>query len=226
MWPNLRASPDRALSRSRYRQLSTRYDDSCRYLGEVRRNALDILALARGETVFDVGCGTGAMLPALAKAVGSQGRVLGIEHSSEMVAIARTRIETPNGARCVSLVQASVEEAIIPFAADAVLFCYTHDVLQSPDALRNVFRHVRPGARVVVAGSRFLPWWWGAPINLWVCLRGWRYHTTYQGFREPWRPLLTHCPDLRIVGHYHAGTSYLAVGHVPIADDASVPPAG
>jgi hypothetical protein len=47
-----------------------------------------------------------------------------------------------------------------------------------------------------------------------VCLRGWRYLTTFRGLARPWGGLLRYCPDLRVVATYHAGMSYLAVGHV------------
>ena len=42
----------------------------------------------------------------------------------------------------------AVEEAEIEAAADAALFSFTHDVLQSPGAIANVVRHLRPGGRV------------------------------------------------------------------------------
>ena len=38
-------------------------------------------------------------------------------------------------------------------AADAALFCAVHDILQSPDALRNVLSRLRPGARVAAGGD-------------------------------------------------------------------------
>ena len=210
LWPNLRRSPDRALSVERYRRLAEGYDDSCRYVGEARRTALEALGLRPGQKVLDIACGTGAMLPALADRVSPGGQAIGIEHSPEMVGLARNRV-TATGH--VTVLESAVEDAVFPHAADALLFCYTHDVLQSPAALANVFAHARPGARVVVIGNRFQPWWWAAPINLWVCLRGWRYHTTYKGFRQPWRPLLGFCPDLRVERTFHLGMSYLAVGH-------------
>lgn len=217
MWTNFRSAPDRALSVARYRDLADRYDASCRFVGEARRGALRHLQLSPGETVFDVACGTGAMLPALSQCVGPTGHVLGIELSPEMAAIARARVQASVGHQAgggVALLESAIEEFSTPLLADALLFCYTHDVLQSRGALKNIITHARPRARVVVLGTRFLPWWWAAPLNLWVCVRGWRYHTTYQGFRKPWQMLSTYCPDLRVVGTYHLGTSYLATGHV------------
>ena len=43
--------------------------------------------------------------------------------------------------------------------ADAALFCAVHDILQSPDALRNVLTTLRPGAWVAAGGGK-----WAAPM--------------------------------------------------------------
>src|SRR5690606_35494189 len=48
-------------------------------------------AVRRGESVLDVGCGTGATLLRLVELVGPDGRVLGIDGSASMLALARER---------------------------------------------------------------------------------------------------------------------------------------
>lgn len=106
-----------------------------------------------------------------------------------------------------------VETFRSPTSADAAILCYTHDVLQSPQALANLFAQLRPGARVSVAGLCLLPAW-GMPVNAWVLWGARRYLTTWRGLRAPWEPLLDWCPDLRLVERYHWGTGYLAVGTV------------
>ena len=217
MLENLRSAPDARLSIARYRALVAHYDASCKYIVGARADAIEALKLADGDMAFDVACGTGATLCALAAKVGSRGQVVGIEHSPDMAAVARERIAAAELSDRVVLVESEVENAVLPFQANALLFCYTHDVLQSPAALQNIFRYAAPGARVAVVGARLQPWWWAAPINFWVCMRGWRYLTTFRGLREPWKPLLAYCPDLRIVKTYHLGSSYLAVGHVSAA---------
>lgn len=40
----------------------------------LQQQAVDLLGLRRGDTVVDLGCGTGVNLPALANAVGEHGR--------------------------------------------------------------------------------------------------------------------------------------------------------
>ncbi len=208
---NLREAPDRGTAIANYAKLAREYDASCQWLDRIRSEVLDVLDLRQGETVLDVACGTGAMLPALARVVGPHGRVIGIEQSPDMAAIARRRI-TEAGFENVELVVAPVEEAPIGATADAILFCYTHDVLQSDAAVDRVFAFARPGARVVAAGARLIGWW-AAPLNLWKLWRVRHYLSTYRGLRDPAARLARRCPDWRIVTTRILGTSYLAFGH-------------
>lgn len=212
MLDNFRPHPSRDVSVSRYRELAEAYDTSCQRISRVRQEAIRCLELVAGETVIDVACGTGAALPALAAAVGPGGCVVGIEQSPEMMTLARQRVRNA-GLRNVLLLRSAAEDAEMPLRADAVLFAYAHDVLQSPAALDRVFSAVRPGARVCAVGLRLLPWW-AAPVNAWLCWRISDYVTTFRGLRRPWLGLLAHCPDLRVVRYFHAGTSYLAHGRV------------
>jgi ubiquinone/menaquinone biosynthesis C-methylase UbiE len=210
-------APDRTRALARYRALAASYDASCRRILSIRAAAIGSLRLAGGETVFDVACGTGATLLPLAERVGAAGRVIGIEQSPEMAQIARQRVEQARPAAAVSVLVAAVEEAPFAVHADALLLCYTHDVLQNPRAVQHLMRHARPGARVALAGMCFLPWWWGAPLNLFTGFRARHYLTTLRGLREPWKPLQAYCSDLKPVQRFHAGTSYLAIGTVDSA---------
>lgn len=212
MLRNLRRLPDRLAALASYARLAPRYDRSCRWLDAVRFKALELLAAREGETVVDVACGSGAMLPSLGRAVGSKGRVIGIEQCPEMAAIARERVALA-GLKNVQIINAPAEDARVEVEADAILFCYAHDVLQSDEAVAQILRIARPGARVVAAGARLVSWW-AAPVNLWKLWRSRHYLTTFRGLRKPAARLALRCPDWRVVETHLLGTSYLAVGHL------------
>lgn len=213
-WPawlaNFRRQPDRAAALASYARLAARYEQTTAPIHQVRQRALDLLALQPGETVFDVACGAGAILGALSGCVGPRGGVLGVEQSPEMAALASQAAADCGNVRVLC---APVETFRSPVVADAAILCYTHDVLQSPPALANLFAQLRPGARVCVVGFCLLPVW-GAPVNAWALWRARHYLTTWRGLQAPWRPLLKGCPDLHLVERFHAGTGYLAVGTV------------
>ncbi len=119
--------------------------------------------------------------------------------------------------RTVAALELAPGEAVLDVAcgtglsfADAVLFNFTHDVLQSPAALSRVFACVKPGARVAVSGSKLLPWWL-APVNAVVRRMNAPYVTTFGGMRQPWRYLVEYVPDLRIRSALW-GAAYIASG--------------
>lgn len=55
----------------------------------LRRELLRLANVADGDHVLEVGCGTGALLADLARAVGPSGRVMGIDPQPQFVAAAR-----------------------------------------------------------------------------------------------------------------------------------------
>jgi len=201
--------PDAKRSIESYARLAAGYDRSCRLVMPLRHEAVAALGLRGGETVLDVACGTGLSLPLLAEAVGGSGRVIGVEHSRDMMDIARRRV-ADGGWRNVELVGDSLERARLPSGIQAILFHFTHDVLQSDAALENIFAASCAGARVVSAGTKLTSWGL-VPVNLWVLWRARRYLTTYANLREPWRHLSPHVPELRVESRL-LDTAYLAVG--------------
>ena len=199
--------PDRAKEKYRYRAKG--YDASARRTMGLRRRVVGMLGLNAGETVLDVACGTGLSIPLLAEAVGPAGRVIGVEVSPEMIRQARERVAR-GGLAQVTLIEASMEEAALAGPLDAVLFNYTHDVLQSPKALRNVFSATRPGARIAIAGIKHPPAWL-FPLRLYRLAKARPYVTTFRGLDQPWRMLGEYVADLA-VQPVMLGTNYLASG--------------
>ena len=202
--------PDRRLALAKYRWRAPVYDLGAVYLDPIRRRAIDKLRLRRGEVVLDVGCGTGLSFPLIEDGIGPEGRVIGIELSPEMAARARQRVED-NAWKNVTLLESAVEDAEIHMEADAVLFCFTHDITRSLPALENVFRQVRAGGRMAAAGAKWAPWWTG-PLNFYLWLHNRRFVTTFEGFARPWSYLEHFVPGLEVE---RLGGVYLAWGAVP-----------
>jgi len=178
------SAPDPQLAIARYRAHAAGYDASARRTLPLRRRTVARLDLRPGQTVLDVACGTGLSLPLLQEGVGRTGRIVGVELSPEMLALARARCAR-EGWDNVTLIESAMETAQLPGPIDAVLFHFTHDVLRSPAALSRIFAAVRPGAGVAVAGMKLLPWWL-APLNLVVLAQARPYMTTFDGLDRPW----------------------------------------
>ena len=108
-----------------------------------------------GETVADVGCGSGGATRSAAKAVGPAGRVIGIDPSPEALAVARVR--TPRDLP-VTYVQGVGER--LSMLADRSADCAVASmVLEQATSLggllAEVSRVLRPGGRLVASVMAF-----------------------------------------------------------------------
>jgi demethylmenaquinone methyltransferase/2-methoxy-6-polyprenyl-1,4-benzoquinol methylase len=175
-----------------------------------RRRAIEYLALREGDTVLDAGCGIGLSFQLFEDSIGPTGTVIGIEQSQPMLARAEDWVRS-SGWQNVTLIGSPVEEAEIPELVDAVLFCYTHDILRTPAAVENVMSAARPGTRVAAAGGKFVRWF--PPLNeiVWRAMEG--SITTFEGLDAPWSHLFNRVPNLRVRATLF-GTLYVAWGTV------------
>ncbi len=158
--------------------------------------AVSCLGLKAGDIVVDVACGTGSNFTVIERFIGESGYLIGIDLSPEMLHQAHLRVAA-NGWSNVTLINTSVEEAQIGDMADAFLFSFAHDVLQSPVALRNLFQYADEGTRVAACGIKWAPWW-NFSMNCLVFQIAQQYHTVRTGMAEPWSLLAKFIPDLQI----------------------------
>jgi len=112
---------------------------------------LDQLALSSGAVILDVGCGTGLGTLDLVRAVGVQGRVVGIDHSETMLQEARARAAQSQ----LSVEYMFADATQLPFADASFDGCQASRVfghLSEPMlVLAEMVRVAKPGARIVVA---------------------------------------------------------------------------
>lgn len=188
------ASLDDALHH--YGGLAAEYDHSTRFINRTRQRAIAALCLTPGETVLDAGCGTGYCFAFMEEAIGSGGRLIAFEPTPQMLAIARSRVRSA-GWQNVTLSQSRGEDVLIADPPDAVLFSYTHDMIQSRTALDSLFSQCKPGARIVSTGSKLFAPWFGIG-NWWVRNRHRGYITDFDGFAMPWRLLAEYLDDFHV----------------------------
>ena len=203
----------RAESIAKYRRRAAGYDRTCGPTWPIRERAIAALRLSPGMRVVDVGCGTGLSLALLREGVGDSGHVYGVDQSPEMTARALARVRE-RGWRNVSVIQACAQEVRLPRQLDALLFHYTHDILRSPTAMRNLLSMARPGARVAIAGVKYFPAWL-APLNVWVYFKNAAYNGAPGGLRRPWEIAAGFLADVSIAPT-QLGMGYLAVARVPV----------
>jgi SAM-dependent methyltransferase len=187
-----------------------RYDGRTAAFERYRRRAVDLLPVTRGETVADVGCGTGLCFERLVERVGPEGAVIGVEPAPEMRELAAQRI-TARGWANVVLVASAVEDAVLP-TLDHALFCAVHDVLQSPAALDRILPNVRDEGGVSAIGGKWAPAW-AMALNAGVLALHGPFVRNFAGFDRPWTLLAERVPGLT-VEEVALGAGFVAWGRV------------
>jgi SAM-dependent methyltransferase len=123
--------------------------------------ALQAAAARPGETALDVGCGCGTTTLALAQAVGTRGRVLGIDISRPMLEVARRSV-AERGMRNLDFVEADASTAPLPAGQDLLHSRFGLMFFDAPaTALRHLRGALKPGGRcafVCWRAPRDNPW--------------------------------------------------------------------
>ncbi len=114
-----------------------------------------LMALSPGDTVLDLACGTGNFTRRFARAVSSEGLVVGIDVSETMLRRAATDTERAGLAREVGYVRGDAEA--LPFAHgsfDAVCCFAALNLFADPwAALDSATAVLRPGGRIAIFTS-------------------------------------------------------------------------
>ncbi|MFC1998359.1 class I SAM-dependent methyltransferase [Chloroflexota bacterium] len=116
--------------------------------------ALDMLSIGEGETVLEIGIGTGHCLRAIAWSVGWSGRACGIDISDRMLQISKQRLGSRAGLCCG-------DAARLPYGAgvfDAAFMSFTLELFDTPEipiVLSEISRVLKIGGRIgIVAMSK------------------------------------------------------------------------
>ena len=155
-----RVTRTKTQAKESYDRLSPFYDIIAgNFEDKHRTGALMHLNILNGETVLEIGFGTGRSLKQLAEAVGENGKVYGIDISSGMLAASRRRLEK---ARLWDRVELTCDDALqMPYADsqfDAVFLSFVMELFATPEIpqlLAEILRVLRPKGRLcVVSMSR------------------------------------------------------------------------
>lgn len=151
----LRVTRTKVQAKESYDRMSPFYDFFAGVFEQRYRNmALKRLNIASGETVFEIGFGTGHCLKQMAELVGEEGRVYGIDISSGMLVASSRRLKKAGLWNRVELI---CEDAMkMPYTDnkfDAVFTSFALELFDSPEIpqlLAEIRRVLKPNGRLGV----------------------------------------------------------------------------
>jgi ubiquinone/menaquinone biosynthesis C-methylase UbiE len=140
----------RRLIRQGWEEVADEYaQDRLGIFGRFAGRLLDLLDPALGNTLLDVGCGTGAVALRVAAQLAPEGRVIGSDIAATMVYLAR-QAAAEGGTTGVTFCQMDAEQLGFPDASFDSVTC-AFSLFQFPDmsqALAEMWRVLKPGGRL------------------------------------------------------------------------------
>jgi len=144
-------------TRDLYRRRAKRYDRSVkiyRLLGfaleRYRQDTISALALRAGDVVVELGCGTGLNFGHVQKAIGQEGKIIGVDLTDAMLDGARDRVAR-EGWTNVELVQADLAEWQFPPGVSGVYSTLALTLVPEYDTIiERACRALSPEGRLAV----------------------------------------------------------------------------
>lgn len=120
------------------------YDSHHRYVSDLSTDLITLLAPQPGETILDLGCGTGILTDKIAH---SGAKVWGIDSSPEMIESARKSFQSDN----LQFLEGWIGALVFDYPVDAIFSnAALHWVLDPQGAVHNLYNLLRHGGRLVV----------------------------------------------------------------------------
>ena len=201
-----------------YSKRAARYDLSVRIyplfgfdLKRYRQDTVAALALGAGDSVVELGCGTGLNFEHVRHKVGSTGKIIGVDLTDSMLNVARTRV-AKEGWDNVELVQADVAEWTIPEGVAAIFSTLALTLVPEYDAvIERASQALHVGGRLAVFDMkepttwphwlvRFVAWL-NKPFGVSLDLAD----------RHPWESIRRNLTEIEF-REYYFGALYLCVG--------------
>ena len=204
--------------RGLYRKRAGWYDFSANayYLigfreAKYRKMAVSELALEFGDTVVEIGCGTGLNFKYLLQSIGNTGQLIGVDLTDAMLVIAKSRIER-SGWKNVQLVQSDAANYVFPSKTKGVISTFALTLVPEYEAV------IERAANSLASGGRFVILDFKRPKRwpLWVVKIGVAITKPFGvsldlAERKPWEAMNKHFKNVTMTEIF-GGFVYIAVG--------------
>lgn len=204
--------------RELYRRRAARYDFTANlyYLvgfreARYRKRAVSALGLKRGDTVVEIGCGTGLNFRYLLQSIGETGRLIGVDLTDAMLHKALKRVQRDQW-RNVELIEADAANYIFPAGIQGVLSTFALTLIpEYEQVIDHAARALPANGRLVIADLKKPDRW-----PLWLVKFGVLITKPFGvsldlAERKPWQIMPKYFARVTLT-EYFAGFVYVAVG--------------
>ncbi len=179
-----------------------------------RRLVIEALAPQLGDTIIEIGCGTGMNFPLLEEKIGAEGKIIGVDISEAMLGRAKRRIAGA-GWQNVELILSSAADYSFADAVDGIIATgvltyepdYDHVIERGAVALPS-------GKRWVVFDYRMPTSWFRhfVPLFIWIFRSFGISMALFE--RTPWESIKRHLQNAKLQEFYF-GLIFIASGEAP-----------
>ena len=132
-----------------------------------RRRAVQALQLHPGDTVVEIGCGTGLNFDLLQERIGPRGQIVGVDLTPEMLSKAGERVKR-RGWSNVRLIQSDASAFEFPRPVEGVISTFALTLVPDYDrVIEHAARALGQGRRMVILDFKLPDW----PAWLWIKAR-------------------------------------------------------
>ena len=209
---------DKKETQALYRQRAGRYDLAVKIyplfgfdVERYRQDTVTGLALNPGDTVVELGCGTGLNFKYLENKIGPEGKIIGVDLTDSMLAVAGDRVAR-QGWDNVELVQADIANWSLP---QGVAGCFSTLALtlvpEYDRVIERASQALRPGGRLAVLDMKEPAGWphWLVRFAAWLNKP---FGVSLElADRHPWESIRQYLTEVEF-REYYFGALYLSVG--------------
>jgi len=110
---------------------------------------MDLLNVAPGKSVADIGAGSGWFTVRAARRVTATGRIYAVDINPEAIAFIQERVKKDGVASVITILGTASDPKLPPVSVDSVLLLKTyHEIAKPVELMQNLRASLRPGARV------------------------------------------------------------------------------
>jgi len=209
---------DKNETRGLYRKRASRYDFWVKVyplfgfkMRQYRQDTVSALALSPGDTVVELGCGTGLNIEFVQQAVGPSGKIIGVDLTDSMLDVARERIAAQEWTN-VELVQADIAEWEFPAGISGVYSTLALTLVPEYDAvIQRASRALTPGGRLAVFDMKE-PKGWPTWLIRFVAWLNKPFGVSLElADRHPWESIRRSLAETEYREYYY-GALYLCAG--------------